>query len=427
MVPAPEGRSSGGAAMTEIESERSRASSDDHYFQKQLQRFLEELCCDLCRFIEAKDGVSPADIRIGREVPLGDPGVFADIRVSVPGKAPYFVEVKTGISCERLVRDLTRKYAGGLERGDEPVRLVVVVDAHAGGDGERIEGELRKALPKGFRIELWDEERLLGLVREIFDLKLAGFSLDNAVALRRAVNKAKWRLAFGGKHLDSHMQGPLLWHFGYRRLRQLHEEKGLSPAEIMPPRHYPDVAVLLADLCSFSAFVRDTRDTEVMRLCLTRFCSAARYEILNAGGMLLEFVGDQAVGLFGIPDQGDGYLEGALSCARRLVDVGSSVAQDWQRRIDRVQSSQGVHVGIALGPLEGVQRQPFSRANVGFLGDCVNLGARLLAQAGPSEVVVSNAFYQRLSWESRSGLSELEPVEAKNMGLIKSWKLDLGS
>ena len=60
--------------------------------------FLEEICCNLCRFQHvAEDGVAPEAVRIDQECYLGLPKAFADIRVQVPGAAPYFVEVDWGL------------------------------------------------------------------------------------------------------------------------------------------------------------------------------------------------------------------------------------------------------------------------------------------------------------------------------------------
>jgi adenylate cyclase len=55
-----------------------------------------------------------------------------------------------------------------------------------------------------------------------------------------------------------------LWHFGFWRLRQMREPRRLGVRDIVPPGHYRDV-VVLADLCSFSSFVRDTPNAEVIR------------------------------------------------------------------------------------------------------------------------------------------------------------------
>ncbi len=51
------------------------------------------------------------------------------------------------------------------------------------------------------------------------------------------------------------------------------------------------------------------------------------------------------------------------------------------------------------------------------------MAARLMSEAGPSETVVSNALYQRLDLDARQPFHELPPVEAKNIGLLRCWKL----
>ena len=59
---------------------------------------------------------------------------------------------------------------------------------------------------------------------------------------------------------------------------------------------------------------------------------------------------------------------------------------------DRVQDAAGLHSGVALGNLQTVALRPYSRMHIGALGDCINVAARLLSLAVPSELVVSNAF-----------------------------------
>jgi class 3 adenylate cyclase len=78
---------------------------------------------------------------------------------------------------------------------------------------------------------------------------------------------------------------------------------------------------------------------------------------------------------------------------------------------------------MALGDLNVLSMRPFSRAHMGVIGESVNLAARLTNVAGPGEIVVSNSLYNALPDSDHSGFVALEPVEAKNMGRIKAWKL----
>ncbi|HWP44907.1 MAG TPA: hypothetical protein VNO14_16820 [Blastocatellia bacterium] len=59
---------------------------------RELRLFLEEICCNLCRFQHVEqDRLAPEAITITQETYLGTPGSFADICVEAPGLAPYFV------------------------------------------------------------------------------------------------------------------------------------------------------------------------------------------------------------------------------------------------------------------------------------------------------------------------------------------------
>src|SRR5262245_62046337 len=73
----------------------------DAMFDGEMRLFLEELCCELCRFRHAADnGIDPDEVNIAREVQLAPLGAFADIVVTLPAAPAYFVEIKYGLSLE---------------------------------------------------------------------------------------------------------------------------------------------------------------------------------------------------------------------------------------------------------------------------------------------------------------------------------------
>src|SRR3954452_2782000 len=101
---------------------------DEKHFS-QLRLFLEELCSDLCRFEYATGPKSPKDVSIDREFDLGRPGVYADLRVSAPGKSPFFLEVKYGYPDSQLLQRVRSKYGTAPPGGQMASKLVLVVDA----------------------------------------------------------------------------------------------------------------------------------------------------------------------------------------------------------------------------------------------------------------------------------------------------------
>jgi class 3 adenylate cyclase len=393
---------------------------------RELRLFLEEICCNMCRFRHVEgDGVVPEAVRISQEAYLGRPGAYADIRVHPPGKPPYVVEVKYGYPSERIVAHLLRKY-GDLPAAEAPARIVLVVDTRVRTNWAATERQLKAGLP-GSELEVWDEDRLCALLERRFGVRVESFSEQAVLELRAALDSAKGRYAFGDQWVGDELQSALLWHFGFWRLKQLRESGRLDARSILAPGIYDGVAVLVADLCSFSSYVRDTTDDDVVRHCLTAFYSKARYEVLNTGGMLYQFVGDEVLALYGLPERTEGAMEAAMRCARSLLSIGNAISMEWQRHIDRVQERQGVHIGIAMGDIHVVSLRPFGRAHLSAVSDGINMAARLLACAGPSEIVVSNAFYQELEPNSQEGFRHIDPVDARNMGRINAWKQSIGS
>lgn len=386
----------------------------------EVRLFLEEICCELVRAHHVEhDGLPPEGVETIREVRLGPPGAFADIRVAPVGLAPYFVEIKWGYDAAEVIDRVARKYAVNPDRACR--RLVVVTDQAGGTNRLALEAALRQRLCPTLTLDIWGEDEVRRRVEESFGLRTDQIGQGNVRAIRDSIIRAEWHAAFAGA--DSFLAPTLLWHFSSWTLRRLGRELGLAPHDVLRAGIYRDVVVVMADICSFSSYVRDTRDESLVRQSLTAFYSQARQAIVETGGMLDKFVGDEAIGIFGFPDRRAGYADDALRCARRLIDIGNSVSEHWQSRIDRVQKSGGVHIGIAMGDLSLMPLRAFSTAHHGFIGDALNMTARLMAAAGPSEVLVSNGFHQSLSPESRAGFTAIDPVDGRNVGLIRCWRL----
>jgi class 3 adenylate cyclase len=395
--------------------------AEDDTTPGEFRLFLEELCCELCRFRHVREDGLPAErVATVRDTRIGRTGTFADIKVIPADRSPYFVEIKWGYTEDDLIRRLVDKYAADLDGRRQ--KLIVVTDlAHQPG-WPAIAKKLRAGLSPSLELEVWGERELLRQIKEFLGLTIDRLRGANYQAIRDSIVRAEWTRIFGDT-ADDRLAPTLLWHFSPWTLKHLHRDLGLPPHGILRPGVHRDVAVLMADLCSFSSYVRDTRDDALVRQALTTFYSQARHAILDSGGMLDKFVGDQVIGLFGFPDQRPGYADEAVRCARRLVDIGDSVSERWQRHLDRAQESKGVHIGVAMGDLSLMPLRAFSTAHFAFIGDAINMAARLMEAAAPSEIVISNSFYRALDPETQRAFLEMSPVEGKGAGLIMCWRV----
>jgi class 3 adenylate cyclase len=78
---------------------------------------------------------------------------------------------------------------------------------------------------------------------------------------------------------------------------------------------------------------------------------------------------------------------------------------------------------MALGDVQMLSLRPFSRAHIGAVAEAMNLASRLVDISAPGEIVISNSLYHALSGPEQAAFAALDPIEAKNMGRVRAWKL----
>ncbi len=410
----------------------SQTTTRSDTYLAELRLFLEDICCDLCLFHDVlQNDQQLKPVKIDREFHLGARSTFADIRIAPCDAPPYYVEVKVGYPDNQLVRHLRRKYGCDSCAISDAAKILLVIDTQNREDWAATEAEIRAGLDPKFTLEVWNESDLQTAIHDRLGVNIGSITDQQLLDVRERIESALGFHAFGGESLSGYRNDPLraelLWHLGAIRLRALREQRRKTPREILPPGLYRGVAVLMADLSSFSSFVRDTPDPEIIRESLTSFYTKSRYQIVNGGGMLYQFVGDAVLAFFGIPDADAASIDNCLSVAKALLDIGDSVSAHWQRRIDRLQPAGGAHIGLTIGDVEILSLRPFSRTRIGAVSDAINMAARLQTCAIGGQIVVSNSFFHKLDEEEQEAFTELEPLDARNVGQIKAWKLDLSN
>lgn len=401
-----------------MEETASVLNPDDMF---ELRLFLEELLTQIFRSQHSREqGIDVGDVRIRQEVPLDGKAAFADVLISVPDRFEYIVEVDWGYDEARLLASLTRKYQTPVPALSKVSRLVVAVESCSA----ELRREIERIVPDTWSVEIWDNARLVAALDEAFGVKVDALTPQTIQKVRDGFDYAQGRHAFGDDYANTPLEAALLWQFGHWRLRELYQRHGRDKRAILRPARYANVAVLFADLTGFSGYVRDTPRSQTIRDCLEAFCSKSRYQVINDGGMLYQFLGDAVIGLFGLPDGEQDASERCFDCARSLLSIGDSISNEWQRQLDRLQPAGGAHVGMAMGKLDILSLRPFSRTHMGAIGDTINMARRLSSEASSGQIVASNSVYQSLSSGAQSLLEETPPIEARNVGLIRAFRYD---
>lgn len=204
--------------------------------------YLEDLCCDLCRFEHLAEGVSPQDIRIRQDVDLGICAAFADASISLPGERTYFLEVKWGCTQEEISDRISHKY-GSKTPVSEKAQKVRVVVADDGSDMATLESRLRACIDRYLEVEVWTASHLRKLILHHFQVELKRFDREDLLALRSAVEKIKGELAFGQNYRASAAQLMLMWHLGCWTIRRVQQEASIPIESAMRKGLYRDAAV----------------------------------------------------------------------------------------------------------------------------------------------------------------------------------------
>jgi class 3 adenylate cyclase/tetratricopeptide (TPR) repeat protein len=128
-----------------------------------------------------------------------------------------------------------------------------------------------------------------------------------------------------------------------------------------------------------------------------------------AGGTIEKYIGDEVFVLFGAPAAHSDDVMRALRVAESSVRWASTTTSPVSVRV-------GIETGEALVDLEAVgERQRMA------VGACVNIAARLMAQADPNTVVVGPTTFA--ATRETAEFDDLGPLELKGLGPVAAWRL----
>jgi adenylate cyclase len=147
------------------------------------------------------------------------------------------------------------------------------------------------------------------------------------------------------------------------------------------------VTILFGDLRGYTSLAEESPPHAAMTVLntyLARIISA----VYDFGGTVNQVLGDGVMALFGAPIDAPDHASRAVAAALRMQDaVGEVVIEDCPNV--RLQRGIGLNSGdVVVGHIGSDQRMDYTA-----VGDAVNLAARFEQNAGPGQILVTQATY----------------------------------
>jgi class 3 adenylate cyclase len=197
--------------------------------------------------------------------------------------------------------------------------------------------------------------------------------------------------------------------FGRYLSREVRDE--ILSGRIPLDGEFKDVTVLFADLRDFTPMVETTPPKEVVRIMNIYFKEMAE-TIREHRGLVLQYIGDEIMAVFGAPaplmDHAALALKAALEMRKRLNVVNHMLEQQGHRAL---RNGIGIHSGEALAAnIGGGDRITYS-----LIGDTVNLASRLqgLSKTFGTDIIISEDTLARLGGTVRVKKLPTTPIKGK--------------
>jgi len=145
------------------------------------------------------------------------------------------------------------------------------------------------------------------------------------------------------------------------------------------------ISMLFADVRGSTKLAEQMSALEFSRL-INRFYTVATHVLVQTDALVDRLIGDQAIGLYIPGFAGPEHPRRAIEAAQDLLKLMGhrDPTGPW------LPVGVGVHTGLAFVGVVGGEDSP---ADFTALGDNVNITARLASEAGPGEILISDAAY----------------------------------
>jgi class 3 adenylate cyclase len=162
------------------------------------------------------------------------------------------------------------------------------------------------------------------------------------------------------------------------------------------------VTVLMSDIRGYST-IAEKADPSDLAAQLNEHRREMNRAILDAGGTVMQFVGDAVMAVFGAPLPCVDHASQAVAAAYAMHQGQAAVNARW---IEAGLPEFGLGIGLSTGEVAAALLGSEERLEYTLVGDTVNLTQRLQQWAEPGETILSEP-----TWKVLKGAVDADPLE----------------
>jgi class 3 adenylate cyclase len=157
----------------------------------------------------------------------------------------------------------------------------------------------------------------------------------------------------------------------------------LKATNAVAPRRFEDVAVLFCDVVDFTPYCEKHSPEEVLGQ-LQAWVDANEDIVVRCGLEKIKTIGDAFMATAGLLQPLEEPVLAAVRCGLDMAAAARRLESGWSVRV-------GIHIGPVVAGVIGHRQFMFD-----LWGDTVNTAARIVSQADPGAVVVSDATWRQV-------------------------------
>ena len=167
------------------------------------------------------------------------------------------------------------------------------------------------------------------------------------------------------------------------------------------------VVIFFSDIRGFTP-MSETMSPDDVATLLTEYFTEMVEIVFEHAGSLDKFMGDAIMALWGAPIAHADDADRAMTCAMDQLAALEKMNVKWK---EKGRPDIKIGVGINFGEVFAGNFGSDRRLEYTVIGDAVNTASRLCSNAGPNEILISEAFYKALKHPPK--VEALEPLQVK--------------